>query len=101
MLWYRHKLTAESIDRSDFVLAKVQKLIERKMDQGYSPTMDFNEKMSADNQAQKLFADSQLFVIRIEPFESNFILKIKVKNLDVWACDYNRFKARDGEEDQQ
>ena len=65
------------------------------MDQGYVPVVDVLGKKANNNlNNNNVFKEPKLFVLKIEPFDSSFQLKLKLKNIEIWACDYNRFKEK-------
>ena len=40
-------------------------------------------------QPQKSEDKEKLFVIKVDPYESTMQLKLKLKNMELWMCDYN------------
>lgn len=49
-------------------------------------------------QFQKTDVEEKLFVIKVEPYEITMQLKLKLKNMELWMCDYNYMDSENDKE---
>jgi len=92
--FYTPVLDPEAIKRTKRVLKRAQRVLEDKMSKGELPYHELFMQAGRCSFEKKQKEETQLYVIKVVPIEFKSTIKVKVKNVELWACDYNKYKTQ-------